>query len=317
MLSVATLRNKLAAIKTASDKPFNVNFFCHTPPLVNAECESVWRKILARCYRQLGLSGSAILASSPRVPFSDDTADRLEKFLARGRAFSFRPAVSRAAGASARPGRENPVIGHNSRTSCLAGAARGGCNHHARFRGRRASRHVPHAGSRFANRYVRIVAADRECDEYSSYRRRRHRRCKRRCRSAAARRRWRASRRGLYALPRRCYQCRASRCIDERHRTIYRADQYFYRPPRARHHPSPDARSRCHQHKRGGVPARCNRHRAVARQRRESGPRRFLTALVRPEYEPLSRDFYGRTYSRTGTRFVVANRIMQSIRSAV
>ena len=89
MLSVATLRNKLAAIKTSSDKPFNVNFFCHTPPLVNAECESVWRKIRAPCYRQLGLSGSAILASSPRVPFSDDTADLLEEFRPKVMRFHF------------------------------------------------------------------------------------------------------------------------------------------------------------------------------------------------------------------------------------
>ena len=40
MLSMATLRTELLAIKAATDQPFNVNFFCHTPPLANTERES-------------------------------------------------------------------------------------------------------------------------------------------------------------------------------------------------------------------------------------------------------------------------------------
>ena len=32
MLSIDAMRAELAAIRTGTDKPFNVNFFCHTPP---------------------------------------------------------------------------------------------------------------------------------------------------------------------------------------------------------------------------------------------------------------------------------------------
>ncbi|QBB71035.1 nitronate monooxygenase [Pseudolysobacter antarcticus] len=80
MLSTASLRNELTAIKAATDKPFNVNFFCHTPPLANAERESAWRKILAPYYREFGLSSDDISASSPRLPFSNEAADLLEEF---------------------------------------------------------------------------------------------------------------------------------------------------------------------------------------------------------------------------------------------
>ncbi len=80
MLNPATLRNELAAIKTGTNKPFNVNFFCHTPPLANTERESAWRKILAPYYRELGLNSDEIYTSSPRLPFSNEVADLLEEF---------------------------------------------------------------------------------------------------------------------------------------------------------------------------------------------------------------------------------------------
>ena len=36
MLTVDAVRSELAAIKAATSKPYNVNFFCHTPPVPNA-----------------------------------------------------------------------------------------------------------------------------------------------------------------------------------------------------------------------------------------------------------------------------------------
>ncbi len=47
MLQPDTLRAELAAIKAASSKPFNVNFFCHTQPEADAEREAGWRTALA------------------------------------------------------------------------------------------------------------------------------------------------------------------------------------------------------------------------------------------------------------------------------
>src|SRR5437773_2830983 len=52
MLALDTMRNELAAIKAQCGKPFNVNFFCHVPPLVNAEREGAWRAALAPYYKE-------------------------------------------------------------------------------------------------------------------------------------------------------------------------------------------------------------------------------------------------------------------------
>ena len=42
MLSLDAMRNELAAIKAGTDKPFNVNFFCHAPPTPSVEREAAW-----------------------------------------------------------------------------------------------------------------------------------------------------------------------------------------------------------------------------------------------------------------------------------
>ena len=41
LLSLDAMRNELAAIKAQTDKPFNVNFFCHAPPTPSAEREAL------------------------------------------------------------------------------------------------------------------------------------------------------------------------------------------------------------------------------------------------------------------------------------
>jgi nitronate monooxygenase len=43
MLSLEAMRNELATIKPQTDRPYNVNFFCHTPPTPDVECEAAWK----------------------------------------------------------------------------------------------------------------------------------------------------------------------------------------------------------------------------------------------------------------------------------
>ena len=43
MLDPAAMRSELEAIRAQTDKPFNVNFFCHAPPAANDELETAWR----------------------------------------------------------------------------------------------------------------------------------------------------------------------------------------------------------------------------------------------------------------------------------
>lgn len=79
MLAPEAMRKELAAIRAQTSRPYNVNFFCHTPPAADARREEAWRETLAPYYRELGIdTGSASQAG--RAPFSAEAADILEEF---------------------------------------------------------------------------------------------------------------------------------------------------------------------------------------------------------------------------------------------
>ena len=80
MLSLDAMRNELKEIKTQTSKPFNVNFFCHTPPTPNVEREAVWRTTLSQYYKEFGIDPDAIPVAPGRAPFSSEAADMLSEF---------------------------------------------------------------------------------------------------------------------------------------------------------------------------------------------------------------------------------------------
>lgn len=84
MLSPDALQAELTALQAATNAPYNVNFFCHTPPMPDTARDDVWHRALTPYYREMGLDPYAIPAGPGRVPFSADMADVLE---------AFRPAV--------------------------------------------------------------------------------------------------------------------------------------------------------------------------------------------------------------------------------
>lgn len=80
MLTPDTLHNELTAMRAQTSKPFNLNFFCHTPPAPNEEREAAWRATLAPFYAEFGIDPSAIPAGPGRSPFSDEVADVVGAF---------------------------------------------------------------------------------------------------------------------------------------------------------------------------------------------------------------------------------------------
>ncbi|OAK65604.1 2-nitropropane dioxygenase [Variovorax paradoxus] len=80
MLSPEVMRSELTAIRAGTDKPFNVNFFCHTPPEPSAEREAAWRAALAPYYAEHGIDAASIPAGPGRNPFSADVADLIAEF---------------------------------------------------------------------------------------------------------------------------------------------------------------------------------------------------------------------------------------------
>jgi len=80
MLTAEAMRKELEAIRAATRKPYNVNFFCHTPPTPSAERESAWRAALAPYYREYGIDPAGIPAGPGRSPFSAEAVEILEAF---------------------------------------------------------------------------------------------------------------------------------------------------------------------------------------------------------------------------------------------
>jgi nitronate monooxygenase len=80
MLSLDTLRSELTQIHAQTDRPYNVNFFCHTPPVFSEAREATWRAALKPYYDELGLDVNNIPTGPGRAPFTTETADVLETF---------------------------------------------------------------------------------------------------------------------------------------------------------------------------------------------------------------------------------------------
>ena len=80
MLGPDAMRGELAKIKAQTGRPFNVNFFCHTPPTPDAGREAVWRAALSPFYKKYGIDPASIPAGPGRAPFSAEAADVLSEF---------------------------------------------------------------------------------------------------------------------------------------------------------------------------------------------------------------------------------------------
>jgi nitronate monooxygenase len=80
MLTVEAMRKELAAIRAATDRPYNVNFFTHTPPAADARREAAWRSALAPYYQEYGIDPNVIPAGPGRAPFTAEAADALQEF---------------------------------------------------------------------------------------------------------------------------------------------------------------------------------------------------------------------------------------------
>ncbi len=79
MLTADGLRKALEVMKAQTNKPFNVNFFCHAAPVVDAGRESAWRAALTPYYKQYGIDPAGIPTGPGRAPFSAEFAEVLEQ----------------------------------------------------------------------------------------------------------------------------------------------------------------------------------------------------------------------------------------------
>jgi len=79
MLNANQIREQMAKIRAHTKKPINLNFFCHTSPVLNNAREVRWRETLAPYYRELGIDPAAPVPSSNRTAFDAAMCEVVEE----------------------------------------------------------------------------------------------------------------------------------------------------------------------------------------------------------------------------------------------
>jgi nitronate monooxygenase len=75
------MRAELAAIRSRTTKPFNVNFFCHLQPDADDARDSAWRAALAPYYAEYGIDSNSIKSGPGRSPFDHEATEVLAEFV--------------------------------------------------------------------------------------------------------------------------------------------------------------------------------------------------------------------------------------------
>jgi nitronate monooxygenase len=80
MLSLASLDEEVTKLATLTDRPFNLNFFCHTPAETPPPQQRAWQAVLGSYFTELGISPEKDTAPPLRAPFNAETLTVIERF---------------------------------------------------------------------------------------------------------------------------------------------------------------------------------------------------------------------------------------------
>lgn len=80
MLSIEQLREELTTIRQHSQRPINVNYFCHQSPTADKQRAQDWKDLLEPYYRELGVDFDAPTPVSNRAPFDLASCEVIEAF---------------------------------------------------------------------------------------------------------------------------------------------------------------------------------------------------------------------------------------------
>ncbi len=78
MLAPEKVIEEAGKIRSVTDRPFNLNFFTHTPPRADNAREAAWRDRLAPYYREFGLDPNEPIKGAQRSPFDDKLCAAVE-----------------------------------------------------------------------------------------------------------------------------------------------------------------------------------------------------------------------------------------------
>lgn len=71
---------ELQEVQQGTSRPYNLNFFCHTPPEFDKHRNLAWKNALDPFYREFGLDPEEFPVGQGRTPFNAELADVLEEF---------------------------------------------------------------------------------------------------------------------------------------------------------------------------------------------------------------------------------------------
>lgn len=89
ILSPDDVRAEVAAIRAVTDGPFNLNFFCHTPPEPDLARAEAWRLALRPYYTEYGIDPATPVTAASRAPFDAVMRDTVLTLMPRVVSFHF------------------------------------------------------------------------------------------------------------------------------------------------------------------------------------------------------------------------------------
>jgi nitronate monooxygenase len=79
LLDLDGVQRELTVLRARTTRPYNLNFFCHAPPVPSAEQQARWHATLAPYFAAYGVREAEIASGPGRQPFSEEAADLLEE----------------------------------------------------------------------------------------------------------------------------------------------------------------------------------------------------------------------------------------------
>ncbi len=79
LLPADEIRKAALALRHDTQRPFNLNFFCHTMESPDSSAHERWKNFLRSHYQRLGLDIDAVPESRLRLPFDDETCAVVEE----------------------------------------------------------------------------------------------------------------------------------------------------------------------------------------------------------------------------------------------
>lgn len=106
LLTPDQLQSQFSITRQKTQRPINVNFFCHHTPEPDVAREAEWRRRLEPYFQELGLDPEAPIPTSNRAPFNEDFCLLIEELRPEVVSFHFglpeRPLLDRVAATGAK-----------------------------------------------------------------------------------------------------------------------------------------------------------------------------------------------------------------------